>query len=97
MARIIQDVCDRCGSVRGSANHWWLSYQTQEGVSRLIAVRPFDPEIGTKIVVEPRLLCGEACVLAEVSEFMSSGIHANAATAVLGTERISLKLQTHSR
>ena len=97
MARIIQDVCDRCGSVRGSTNRWWLSYQTQEGVNRTISVRPFDPEVGTKIVVEPRLLCGEACVLAEVSEFMSSRTHAKATTATVATERIPLELHTHSR
>ncbi len=55
--------CDVCGAVKGTTNHWWRVYV--DGVALSVigwdARAEWDKEFH---------ICGEACALKKVSEFM---------------------------
>ncbi len=67
MARVIQDVCDGCGEVRGTTNHWWA---IREGDAASLIVEPFRPE-KTQLDCSMQIFCGEVCATKRVSEWMS--------------------------
>jgi hypothetical protein len=67
MARVIQDVCDGCGEVRGTTNHWWT---IREGDTTSLTVEPFRPE-NTPLDSCMQIFCGEVCATKRVSEWMS--------------------------
>lgn len=67
MPRETIDRCDRCGAVRGNGNHWFLNVR-QTDPNRIL-IEGFKPDAKT---VDGRLLCGESCVLAEVSDYMQN-------------------------
>jgi hypothetical protein len=67
MARVIQDVCDGCGEVRGTTNHWWT---IREGDTASLTVEPFRPE-NTPLDSCMQIFCGEVCATKRVSEWMS--------------------------
>lgn len=66
MARVIQDVCDGCGEVRGTTNRWWA---IREADTASLLVEPFRPE---KTQLEGmQVFCGEVCAAKRISEWMS--------------------------
>lgn len=65
MAEQLQFTCDRCGAVKGAANHWfrvWAKWNGGYG----IAVARWD---AGRIHEKERHICGDKCLLAEVQEF----------------------------
>jgi hypothetical protein len=67
MARVIQDVCDGCGEVRGATNHWWAIRQAD---CHSLIVEPFHPE-KTVLDRDLQIFCGEVCATRRVSGWMS--------------------------
>lgn len=67
MARVIQDVCDGCGEVRGTTNHWWTIRQANTGS---LIVEPFRPE-RTQFDRDVQIFCGEVCATKRISGWMS--------------------------
>jgi hypothetical protein len=67
MARVIQDVCDGCGEVRGTTNHWWTIRQADTGS---LIVEPFHPE-KTHLDGDLQIFCGEVCATRRISGWMS--------------------------
>lgn len=67
MARVIQDVCDGCGEVRGTTNHWWTIRQANTGS---LIVEPFRPE-RTQLDCGVQIFCGEVCATRRISAWMS--------------------------
>jgi len=67
MARVIQDVCDGCGEVRGTTNHWWTIRQAD---SDSLIVEPFHPE-KTHLDRDLQIFCGEVCATRRISGWMS--------------------------
>jgi hypothetical protein len=67
MARVIQDVCDGCGEVRGTTNHWWAIRQGDTGS---LTVEPFHPE-KTQLDRGLEIFCGEVCATKRISGWMS--------------------------
>jgi hypothetical protein len=67
MARVIQDVCDGCGEVRGTINHWWAIRQADTDSLR---VEPFHPE-KTHLDGDVQIFCGEVCATKRISGWMS--------------------------
>jgi hypothetical protein len=67
MARVIQDVCDGCGEVRGTTNHWWT---IREGDRTSLTVEAFRPE-STPLDSRMQIFCGEVCATKRFSEWMS--------------------------
>jgi hypothetical protein len=67
MARVIQDVCDGCGEVRGTNNHWWT---IRQGDTRSLIVEPFHPE-KTHFDRDLQIFCGEVCATRCISGWMS--------------------------
>jgi len=65
MAREIVDKCNRCGSVRGASNHWWVLIPAPGGG---IIIQRFDEEL---LGCNTEIFCGELCLLARVSEIIS--------------------------
>jgi hypothetical protein len=65
MAREIVDKCNRCGSVRGATNHWWIIMPAAGGG---IMIQHFDEE---QVGRNTEIYCGESCLLARVSEIIS--------------------------
>jgi hypothetical protein len=71
MPRVTRDICDRCGAVRPeTGNHWFTTawgFHTST-CSRSITIEEFHEASPD---AETRFLCGDACVLAEVSDYLS--------------------------
>ena len=67
MARVIQDVCDGCGEVRGTTNHWWAIRQAD---TDSLIVEPFHPE-KTHLDCDLQIFCGEVCASRRISAWMS--------------------------
>ena len=67
MARVIQDVCDGCGQVGGTTNHWWAIRQAD---SDSLMVEPFHPE-KTQLDRDLQIFCGEVCATRRISSWMS--------------------------
>jgi len=65
MAREIIDKCNRCGSVRGATNHWWMLTPAAGGG---VTIHEFDEEL---LGTSTEIYCGESCLLARVSEIIS--------------------------
>ncbi len=68
MARVIQDVCDGCGDVRGTTNHWWA---IRGGDAAFLIVEPYGAE-KTQLDCGMQIFCGEVCATKRISEWMSS-------------------------
>jgi len=67
MARVIQDVCDGCGEVRGTTNHWWAIRRAD---TDSLVVEPFHPE-KTQLDCDLQIFCGEVCATRRISGWMS--------------------------
>jgi hypothetical protein len=67
MARVIQDVCDGCGEVRRTSNHWWAIRQAD---SDSLIVEPFLPD-KTQLDRDLQIFCGEVCASRRISGWMS--------------------------
>ena len=81
MGRIVSFQCDRCPSVKGEANRWWMVEMqpviaTNKVEKRaeypLLTLEPFDVQ---RLTPTKRILCGQECVAKEISEFMG-GVYA---------------------
>ena len=67
--------CSRCGVQQAEPTNWWLTTVGNERTLRLMpladCIRPQSP---TVFVAGPaafvRVLCGDACLIADVSEFL---------------------------
>ena len=70
MARVIHDVCDGCGEVRGTINHWWAIRQAD---TDSLIVEPFHPE-KTHLDCDLQIFCGEVCASRRISGWMSDRI-----------------------
>jgi len=68
MARVTQDVCDGCGEVRGTTNHWWA---IREADTDSLVVEPFHPE-KTYLNCDLQIFCGEVCATRRISGWMSA-------------------------
>jgi hypothetical protein len=77
MARVIQDVCDGCGEVRGTTNHWWAIRQAH---ADSLMVAPFHPE-KTHLDCDVQIFCGEVCATKRISGWMSDRSQAGERTA----------------
>ena len=68
MARKDVFVCDECGKVKDSVNHWWrLDGPREDEPGLIIEPWPNHP-------IDGRFdCCGQSCVIAAVNRFMSSG------------------------
>jgi hypothetical protein len=55
--------CDVCGAEKKEANHWWMAQIS----SRQFLLWPWDTGARDKGILH---LCGEACVLKRLSEFL---------------------------
>ncbi len=66
MAEVQQIICDneKCGALKKSENHWWMTWIDDEGELHL---RPMLGRQSEGVLV----FCGEACAMKKVSEFMS--------------------------
>ncbi len=67
MPRVIQDVCDGCGAVRGTTNHWWT---IRKADAASLTVQPFRPE-NMPLECGLQIFCGEVCATKRISEWMS--------------------------
>jgi hypothetical protein len=80
MARVIQDVCDGCGEVRGTTNHWWAIRRAD---TDSLVVEPFDPE-RTQLDCDLEIFCGEVCASRRISGWMSDRAQTADRTAPVG-------------
>src|SRR5437879_5599353 len=66
MAEVQQIICDneKCGTMKKSENHWWMTWIDDEGELHL---RPMRGRQGEGVMV----FCGESCAMKKVSEYMS--------------------------
>ncbi len=67
MARVIQDVCDSCGEVRKTTNHWWA---IRKADATSLIVEPFRAE-NMPLNCGMQIFCGEVCATKRISEWMS--------------------------
>jgi hypothetical protein len=67
MARVIQDVCDGCGEVRGANHRWWAIRQAD---TCSLIVEPFHPE-KTHLDCDLQIFCGQVCATRRISGWMS--------------------------
>ena len=67
MARVIQDVCDGCGAIRGTPNHWWAIRRADTGS---LIVERFHPK-KTDLDCDQQIFCGEVCATRRISMWMS--------------------------
>ncbi len=67
MAELTQYKCDVCGAVKGEANHW---YKMRVLDALHIYRWDFGGEGGSDLSGQRLHLCGQACVLKKVNEFM---------------------------
>lgn len=69
-------VCDGCGVVKKQTNHWYRLAQGKKGLTLTESsgdyLTPKDYETGSS-GVSLHDLCGSACVIKKVSEFLSKG------------------------
>lgn len=63
--------CDRCGAQKGAANHWFVVLRCENG-NELIAAR-WDRHSRSAGFGPERHLCGERCLLSEISDFARNG------------------------
>ena len=66
MARVIHDVCDGCGEVRGTINHWWAIRQADSGS---LMVEPFHPG-KSQLDRDLQIFCGEVYASRRISGWM---------------------------
>ncbi len=63
--------CDICGAVKETTNHWWKLGIDRATENKQLAILPFNDDWEPEDYWEERFdLCGESCVLKQVSEFM---------------------------
>jgi len=73
MPKVEQVICDRCPAVKGEGNRWWIAL-VWPGCIQIIPYGDVDlpscdrPDCDPKVRVS--YLCGRACVIAAVSEFL---------------------------
>ena len=67
MAEVKQYVCDVCGAVKGETNHW---YQIRRLEALHLYRWDFGGECREELSGERLHLCGQACVIRKITEFM---------------------------
>jgi hypothetical protein len=64
MARSIQFTCDRCGAVRGNANHWFSVLRKPGLIQIFYSQAPLE-------VPDAVHLCGERCLQVRIAELIA--------------------------
>jgi hypothetical protein len=74
MAKVETFKCDQCGKQKGEVNHWYkaMSVVALGEQHNYLKVVPWESTSVTTLEDSVRHLCGQACVVSELNEWMNS-------------------------
>jgi hypothetical protein len=85
MARVQSVVCDGCGKVKGDTNHWWKVLVDENPKGPYLALTPLDSNWLSGDWTQIFDLCGQACVISKLSEWMNPKKEAAATPTLVET------------